>query len=191
MIRKPRLPSELHDTSIGAGVSLRFPAWADFENWVALRRCNRKHLTPWEPQWNDAHLSRASYRQKLARFKKMVSNDEAYPFYIFRSTDDRLIGACNITHVERNVSQSAKLGYWVGADYTRQGFARAAVRASLRFCFDDLRLHRVEAAVQPGNAASIRVLEACGFHGEGVSRGYLKIDSQWRDHEIFAKLSTD
>lgn len=191
MIRKSDLPKDLFETAIGAGVQLRAPKWADFEAWVKLRRENRAHLTPWEPKWNELHLTRSAYRTKLARFKKMQAADEAYPFYIFRSTDQRLIGACNITHVERNVSQSAKLGYWVGAAYTRQGFAHAAVRASLRFCFDDLRLHRVEAAVQSGNEASIRVLKAAGFQAEGLSRGLLKIDGKWCDHEVFAKLSTD
>lgn len=191
MIRKVSLPKELSETTIGAGVSLRSPKWADFEDWVTLRRENRQYLTPWEPEWNELHLTRSAYKAKLVRFKKMMSNDEAYPFYIFRSPDQRLIGACNITHIERNVSQSAKLGYWVGENYTRQGFARAAVKASLRFCFDELRLHRVEAAVQSGNTASIRVLNAAGFQKEGTARGYLKIDGKWRDHEIFAKLSTD
>lgn len=191
MIRKASLPIELTETTIGAGVSLRSPKWADYEDWVKLRRENRQYLTPWEPEWNELHLTRSVYKAKLARFKKMASNDDAYPFYIFRNTDQRLIGACNLTHVERNVSQSTKLGYWVGEKYTRQGFARAAVKASLRFCFEELRLHRVEAGVQSGNTASIRVLKAAGFQPEGVARGYLKIDGQWRDHEIFAKLSTD
>lgn len=191
MIRKPSNPIELYGLSAGGAVHLRSPSWADYDNWAELRRENKAHLSPWEPEWNELHLTRNSYKVKLARFKKMQSADTTYPFYIFRSPDQRLIGACNITHVERNVAQSAKLGYWVGESFTRQGFARAAVKASIRFCFDELGLHRIEAAVQPDNHASIKVLEACGFKKEGIARGYLKIDGRWRDHTVYALLSSD
>ena len=121
----------------------------------------------------------------------MVANGDAYPFHIFRAADDRLIGACNMTHIERGVSQSAKLGYWVGEHYARQGFARASVKAACRFCFETLGLHRVEAAVQSDNLASIKVLENVGFQREGTARDYLKIDGKWQDHIVYAKLSGD
>jgi ribosomal-protein-alanine N-acetyltransferase len=52
-------------------------------------------------------------------------------------------------------------------------------------------LHRLEAAVQSDNSASIKVLEASGFRFEGTARGLLKINGAWRDHDIYAKLSAD
>jgi ribosomal-protein-alanine N-acetyltransferase len=121
----------------------------------------------------------------------MVAAGEGYPFHIFRASDNRLIGACNIMQVRRTVAQSAQLGYWVGERYARQGFARAAVRASVQFCFDELGLHRIEAAVRPENVPSISLLEAVGFTYEGVAREYLKIDGAWRDHAIYARLVSD
>ena len=175
----------------GGSVVLRHPRWADYEAWTELRSDNKNYLTPWEPEWDERHLSRLSYRSRLAKFKKMVSNDEAYPFHIFRASDDRLIGACNITHIQRQVAQTAQLGYWVGEHYARQGFARASVSAATKFCFQTLGLHRVEAGVQADNAASIKVLDAMGYHREGTARGYLKINGKWQDHDIYAKLSSD
>jgi len=175
----------------GGTVIMRHPRWADYEAWAELRKENEDYLTPWEPQWNERHLTRLSYRARLAKFKKMVSHDEAYPFHIFRASDDRLIGACNVTHVQRQVAQTAQLGYWVGQHYARQGFARASVSAATKFCFETLGLHRIEAGVQPDNAASIKVLEAMGFQREGTARGYLKINGKWEDHDIWAKISSD
>ena len=121
----------------------------------------------------------------------MVAGDTGYPFHVFREGDDRLVGACNLTSVKRGSMQSAHIGYWIGEHYSRNGFARAAVRASLKFAFEDLKLHRVEAAVQPENTASISLLEKTGFKLEGTARGLLKIDGKWADHMIFAKLSGD
>ena len=183
--------SQLQGRTPRGKVILRHPKWADYADWVELRRSNKEFLSPWEPLWDDNHLTRPSYRSRLTRFKKMVTHDEGYPFHIFQETDKKIIGACNITHIERGISQSAKLGYWVGQQYARQGYARASVRAASRFCFDELGLHRIEAAVRPDNKPSILLLESQGFQREGLARGYLKIDGQWHDHIIYARLSSD
>jgi ribosomal-protein-alanine N-acetyltransferase len=67
----------------------------------------------------------------------------------------------------------------------------AAVKGVLPFCFETLRLHRVEAACIPTNTASIRLLERCGFLREGYARQYLCINGVWQDHLLFARLKDD
>jgi len=181
----------LTSQAAGGMITLRHPRWADFEDWAKLRRENEAYLIPWEPEWTDAHLSRNSYRLRLNRFKKMTAADKAYPFHVFKGQSEHIIGACNVTHIERSISQSANLGYWIGQAYTGKGYARSSVRAACQFCFETLGLHRVEAAVQADNIASIKVLEAVGFTREGAARGLLKINGKWRDHVIYAKLSLD
>ncbi len=61
----------------------------------------------------------------------------------------------------------------------------------LREAFGALRLHRVEANIQPGNLASIALVRRAGFSLEGRSRRYLKIGGRWCDHERWAILSED
>ena len=185
------LSTQLFEPSSGGGVYLRHPQAADFEQWAALRAESRDYLQPWEPRWSDEHLSAKSYRARLARFKKMLAADEAYPFHVFRASDNRLVGACNLSQVSRRVQQRISLGYWVGERYARQGFARAAVRAACKFSFETLGLHRIEAAVQAENLPSRNLLEALGFQHEGIGRGYLKIDGEWTDHMLYARLSSD
>ncbi|RKQ69265.1 ribosomal-protein-alanine N-acetyltransferase [Litorimonas taeanensis] len=175
----------------GGALTLRHPRWADYESWSHLRRDNKEWLAPWEPGWSDSHITRITYRTHLSRYKKFVQTGKAYPFHVFYGVDETLIGACNLSHIERGSAQSARLGYWIGEKFARNGFARSSVEAVTRFGFETLGLHRIEAAVQPENLASISVLESQNFTREGISRGYLKIDKVWRDHVIFAKLSSD
>jgi ribosomal-protein-alanine N-acetyltransferase len=86
---------------------------------------------------------------------------------------------------------NAYLGYGLGAGFTGQGFMTEAIRLVLRFAFRDLKLHRVEANVQPGNDPSINVLRRTGFQQEGFSKKYLKVGGKWRDHERWAITRED
>ena len=192
-LRRVTLSTEIAVPSSGSAspLILRHPRWADFDQWSTIRRRDAEHLRPWEPEWTDAHLSRGSYRLRLSRFRKMVSSERAYPFHAVRADTGALIGACNLTHVERGAASAAKIGYWVAATHTNRGYGRAMVGALSRFGFSTLGLHRLEAAVQPDNAASVRVLEACEYQLEGRARGLLKIAGQWADHDIYARLSSD
>jgi ribosomal-protein-alanine N-acetyltransferase len=67
----------------------------------------------------------------------------------------------------------------------------AAVRALMPYAFAVLRLHRLEAACIPTNAASIRLLESCGFDREGYARQYLCINGVWQDHLLYGRLKDE
>ena len=57
--------------------------------------------------------------------------------------------------------------------------------------FRDMKLHRIEANIQPENGRSKELVKALGFKLEGYSPRYLKIAGRWRDHERWALLSED
>jgi ribosomal-protein-alanine N-acetyltransferase len=66
-----------------------------------------------------------------------------------------------------------------------------ALQLILKYAFETLKLHRVEANIQPGNVASIALVKRAGFTQEGYSRRYLKISGRWRDHERWALIAED
>jgi len=175
----------------GDGVYLRPAEMRDFVPWAELRHASRAFLVPWEPTWPHDDLTRASFRRRLRRHREEMDSDEAYPFFLFRAADDRLLGGLTLGQVRRGVAQAATLGYWMGAPHAGQGLMSKAVRATAGFAFATLRLHRIEAACLPENAASIRLLEGVGFSREGFARSYLRINGEWRDHLLFALLETD
>jgi [ribosomal protein S5]-alanine N-acetyltransferase len=175
----------------GDGLLLRTPQMGDYGEWAALRELSREFLTPWEPTWPTDDLARASFRRRIKRYYEDQRCDMAYPFFIFRKVDNALLGGLTLANVRRGCAQACSLGYWMGATWAHQGYMTAAVRAVLPFAFSTLRLHRVEAACIPANAASIRLLEKNGFRREGIAREYLCINGVWQDHLLYARLRND
>jgi ribosomal-protein-alanine N-acetyltransferase len=175
----------------GEGVFLRHPELRDYQAWADLRARSRAFLTPWEPTWPEDELTRASYRYKLRRYHDDIREGRSYPFLIFRAHDATLVGGATLSRVQRGVTLSCSLGYWVGEPYRRRGHTSAAVRTLARFAFEELGLHRVEAAVQPDNDPSRGLLEGVGFTLEGRARAYLKINGAWRDHLLFGLVKGD
>ncbi len=178
-------------TVLGEGVLLRTPQVTDHAAWAALRKRSRDFLTPWEPTWPADDLSRSAFRRRIRRYAEDLRTDQSYAFLIIRSTDDTLVGGLTLANIRRVVAQAGSLGYWMGQPYVRHGYMTAAVRAIIPFAFTTLRLHRLEAACIPTNAASTRLLENTGFVREGYARDYLCINGKWQDHLLYGRLKDD
>ncbi|MEU3743088.1 GNAT family N-acetyltransferase [Streptomyces sp. NPDC032198] len=100
-------------------------------------------------------------------------------------------GMVNINSIIRGRYQGASLGYAAFAPSAGYGYMTEGLAVTLRHAFTDLRLHRLEASIQPGNTASLALVQRLGFRYEGVSPAYLYIDGDWRDHERWSITATD
>jgi [ribosomal protein S5]-alanine N-acetyltransferase len=110
---------------------------------------------------------------------------------VFRSEDDELCGVFTISQIFYGPFQSAYLGYYAFGPFAGHGYMREGLELVLRYAFDELGLHRLQASIQPENHRSIALVAAAGFRNEGLSERYLKIGGVWRDHEHWAILADD
>ena len=184
-------PIDVGPALYGDGVYLRTPQMADFADWATVREESASFLKPWEPSWPLDDLTRTAFRCRLKRYHREIREDQAYPFFLFRSGDDALMGGITLSHVRRGVAQTCSVGYWIGAAHARRGYMTRALQTLLPFVFETLRLNRLEAACLAHNAASIALLEKVGFQREGYARQYLCINGVWQDHLLYAMLSND
>ena len=170
---------------------LRAPQAGDYAAWSLLRTESRDFLTPWEPTWNEDDLTRNSFRLRVKRAAREIAADEAYSLFVVDARTDALLGGLTLGLVRRGVAQACTLGYWMGERHAGKGHMSEAGRGALRFAFQDLALHRVEAACLPSNEPSRRLLERVGFQHEGLARAYLRINGLWADHLLYAVLASD
>jgi ribosomal-protein-alanine N-acetyltransferase len=166
----------------GKRVYLRRPQFSDAREFLALMQASRRLHRPWvQPPSNrkafQVYVERASARGVAS--------------LICLREDHAIVGVANLSEIVRGLFQSAYLGFYGGAPYVGQGLMREGVELLLRHAFQDLRLHRVEANVQPANTRSLALVKALGFRKEGYSPRYLKIAGRWRDHERWARLAED
>jgi len=110
---------------------------------------------------------------------------------IERESDGAILGAIEMSEIVHGKFRSAYLGYHIGSAFARQGYMREALTIAISRAFRELRLHRLEANVQPGNTPSIRLVRRLGSRREGYSPRYLKIGGRWRDHERWAILADE
>jgi [ribosomal protein S5]-alanine N-acetyltransferase len=173
----------------GRTLHLRPPRPQDFDEWAALRDVSRAYLEPWEPTWPADALTRAAFTRRLKRQANEWHADTGYAFLLFTRSGngraERLVGGLNLSNVRRGVAQMATIGYWTGQPFAGRGFMTEAVELIVAFAFEQLHLHRVEAACIPTNIASRRVLEKAGLVQEGLAPRYLRIDGEWQDHLLF------
>jgi ribosomal-protein-alanine N-acetyltransferase len=159
-------------------VALRAPVAEDRDAFIAAMKASAELHRPWvtppvsAPEF-DAWLTRSA----RADFDASLAT---------RVADGAIVGYFNISQIIRGPLQSAFLGYGGVAEWSGGGYMTAALHLVIERAFTDLGLHRLEANVQPANAASIALVERCGFVREGFSEKYLKIGGHWRDHARFA-----
>ena len=164
-------------------VYLRPPASSDRDEFVSLMRASRSFHRPWATAPTDDE-----------RFNAYLADSRRPDFealLVCRQEDLAIVGFFNLSQIERGALQSAYLGYAAGKRYAGKGYMREAIRLVLMHAFLTMRLHRIEANIQPGNHASIALARGAGFQREGFSPRYLKISGRWRDHERWALLAED
>ena len=166
-------------------VGLRPLTVGDARAWSEVRRRNAEWLRPWEATVPPGDTSAPrTFRALVRDLRRQARERRALPFAV--TVDDVFAGQVTVTNIVGGSARWGQIGYWVDRRYAGQGVIPTAVAMVVDYCLTELKLHRIEVAIRPENAASLRVVEKLGFPTVGYATGYLHIDGAWRDHRLFA-----
>jgi ribosomal-protein-alanine N-acetyltransferase len=164
-------------------VLLRTPTSADAAEFLAFVRGSRRYHRPW--------VYPPSTRARFGDYVRRCQREDFRGLLARRLEDDAIVGVFNLSQIFRGGFQNAYLGYYGSAGSAGQGYMTEGMELLLGYAFRSLKLHRLEANIQPGNVASIALARRCGFRKEGYSPRYLKVGGRWRDHERWAITRED
>ena len=187
------------DRSSAARAAARSEPLEQAETWarVRLERPALRH----EPAFLAAvERSRALHRRlvapprtpgEYAEYVKLAVGPKTEIFLIMLRATDQIVGVVHLEGISRSsASASATLGYYGFTPLVGRGLMREGLYAAMRYAFEELRLARLEANVQPENLRSKALIKSLGFVQEGFSPRFMKIAGRWRDHERWAILAS-
>lgn len=163
-------------------VVLETPCPAHEAAFLAAARRSRGLHRPWVAAPSDSRAFR-EFTEKPASGRDLS--------FLIMTPEGGMAGVINLNEIVRGVFKNAYLGYYAFLPYAGGGYMSAGLLAVIRRAFGPLRLHRLEANIQPENRASIALVRRLGFRREGMSPRYLKIGGRWRDHERWAMTVED
>ena len=155
---------------------------------ASLLSDNRAFLAPFEPVRDTVYYTVGGQREVIRAALHEHAAGRCLPHVVLDDSDG-VVGRITLNGVVRGPFQSCSVGYWLAERATGRGLATAAVREMKRVAFEELGLHRVEAATLVHNTASQRVLGRNGFVRFGLAPKYLHIAGAWRDHLMFQALN--
>ncbi|HLN97851.1 MAG TPA: GNAT family N-acetyltransferase [Pyrinomonadaceae bacterium] len=118
------------------------------------------------------------------------SRRELLKWGITLKSEGRLIGSVTLFHPDFTHRRS-EIGYALGRKYWRQGYMQETLTAVINYGFSELNLHRIEADVDPRNAASITTLERLGFQREGYLRERWHVNGEIQDAFFYGLLKPE
>lgn len=113
--------------------------------------------------------------------------DVYFQFAIILKEENRLIGDMGIIFTGHEGMQ-AELGCTLHKDFQGNGYATEALSRMVDFLFRTLNKHRLVASIDPGNTASIRLIERLGFRREGHFKESYYLRGEWTDDVVYAML---
>jgi [ribosomal protein S5]-alanine N-acetyltransferase len=167
-------------------VSIRLVGRADIDGLVALGSRNDPEPTGTGPQ---AEHDAAEHRSRLEA--RLEENARGTRRHWVIEVDGLLVGDIQLNRIDRGTWQTANVGYLVDAAHRGRGIASQALRLVIRECFDDLRLHRLDAGALMTNVASQRVLEKAGFRRIGIVEKHFFEAGEWRDYVWYELIGPD
>ncbi len=154
-----------------------------------FNRRNREILRDVEPMRPSGFYTKKGVKPYLKMDYKDTMAGTEFRYYLTLKGEKKIIGTVCIGNIAFGSVKSCVLSYKMDKDYRNQGLCSEAVAEIIRFAFDVLQLHRIEAQVMPRNEKSLAIMRKFNFENEGLSKKCLEINGKWEDHYRFALIN--
>lgn len=159
-------------------VFIRKPIKEDCQELLSLRQRSKDFHFPW--------VILSLNEEDCSNYIAHCQNDNFQGLLVCCQSNNQIVGVVNLSQIFYGGFQNAYLSYYADVDFAGQGLMSEGVNLAIDYAFQTLKLHRIEANIQPKNQRSIDLVKRLNFTKEGFSQKYLKINGEWQDHERWA-----
>ncbi len=130
--------------------------------------------------------------KKIIEKRRVETNTHRwlYELAIVLKETKEFIGILSLYDVSKP-DKKAKIGYWIGKNYRKRGYAKEAISEIISYAFKELNLNKISAKTMIDNKASIALLENQGFRKVGVLMKDKIIDNKEHDVIEWEKLNPE
>jgi [ribosomal protein S5]-alanine N-acetyltransferase len=132
----------------------------------------------------------AQAEKRIEDALRHYADETAYPLAVVHIKDQRVIGNCTLWNIHRQ-NRRAEVGYMLARPYWGHGYMHDAMGAMIDYAFGEMQLNRLEADIDPRNAASARTLERLGFQKEGLLRERWIVGDEVSDSALYGLLASE
>jgi ribosomal-protein-alanine N-acetyltransferase len=126
---------------------------------------------------------------EFREYVREMLTDENKAFVAFDKSTKKMCGIVELRDIYMFDFKNSYITYFGFAPNLKKGLMTQAVKLVIKVAFNQLKLHRLEANIQPRNLPSLALASACGFRREGYSPKFIKKNGRWKDHERWAILN--
>lgn len=113
--------------------------------------------------------------------KTMVETGKVVQMMICETATNKPVGSVYVRDIDRTHNKG-EYGIFIGEEAARgKGYGTAAAKLMIKYCFEELRLHRLFLRVYADNNQAIRSYEKGGFVKEAYLRDDVFVDGRYRD----------
>jgi len=165
---------------------------SDYKSWYeSYVECG-----PAKNKWDHGPQEAVKYSEKrfakmLIRLRQLAKDDDYYRLGAFLKTTGELVGHIDFDIFVRSTHQFANFGYMLHNRHWGLGYGQEATREGLKIGFEQLKLNRLEAAINLDNRRSVKLVKAIGMKREGIKKRYWFENGEWVDHLIFVANPED
>ncbi len=160
---------------------------SDYKVWKEAFLKTPLQRNPWdrEPK-KSSDLTHAEFKNILRNLKRLRDTDTFFDFAVFEKSSGAYVGSVAVMDLLRSISQSAYLGYFLINRFWGKGYGKEASLAAIDIAFRDLKLHRIEAGIEPQNRRSIFTARSMGLRKEGLKKRAIFKRGKWVDLVMYS-----
>lgn len=165
---------------------------SDYEAWLDAYAKGLSKKSKWDRDPLDPKkCSARSFAKEKRVLHSLAAKDDYYRYYVFERKTGAIVGQVDFDIFLRSTHQFANFGYQIFNRYWGKGYGQESAAAGLRIGFKQLKLNRLEAAINLDNRKSIRLVRAIGMRREGIKKRYWFENGEWTDHLIYVANPED